>query len=199
MLQHAERARLGAGPVLACDLDGTLVAGNTFPRFVLFSLWRLLLEGELRGWLRLVAALVRRKLLGAPHLVLKEAVHDVSLLLSTGAVRRWARRLLTRRGHRDVVGIIRDWEGSTVLCTAAPQPYAAHFGELLGMSLVQGSTRRAGRFVENVSTAKAVRLAGVLPQSLAVAITDDADLDGPLLALAGRKLFVDGPGVVTDL
>ena len=199
MQRSGDPASLGAAPVLACDLDGTVVSVNTFPHFVLFSLWRLLREGRLEGWCRLVVALLRRKLLRASHNTLKEVVHDVSLLMSADAVRGWARRLLVRRGRPEVVALLEGWDGSTVLCTAAPQPYASHFGDLLRMDLVQGSTRSRGRFVENVSTEKATRLAGVLPGPLECAITDDPDIDCALLALARRRLVVAPTGVVADI
>ena len=199
MPRPGEIGQLREGPVLACDLDGTLVSVNTFPRFVLFSLWRLLLGGRWRAWSRLVRALLRRKLLGVPHVVLKEVVHDVSLLLPHGAVRRWAEGLLARRGRPAVVRLVREWEGGTVLCTAAPQPYAVHFGELLGIDLVQGSARHAGVFAENVSAEKAARLQGSLSGPLDCAVTDDSTIDGPLLALARRRLVVGPTGVLADL
>ncbi len=198
MPRPGDAGRLLKGPVLACDLDGTLVSVNTFPRFVLFSLWRLLLERRWRAWFRLLHALLRRKLLGVPHAVLKEVVHDVSLLLAHDAVRCWAEGLLARHGRPAVVRLIREWEGGTVLCTAAPQPYAVHFGELLGIDLVQGSARHAGVFAENVAAAKAARLQGSLSSPLDCAVTDDSTIDGPLLALARRRLVVGPAGVLAD-
>ena len=199
MQRSDDAGRLRHGPVLACDLDGTLVSVNTFPRFVLFSLWRLPLERRVGAWLHLVLALARRKLLGAPHALLKEAVHDASTSLSHAAVRRWADRLLARTARPAVVQLVREWHGGTVLCTAAPQPYATHFGELLGFDVVQGSARHAGLFVENVAAEKAFRLQSTLTGPLDCAVTDDARIDGPLLMLARRRLVVGPAGHLADV
>ena len=187
----------GAGTrplVLASDLDGTLVAVNTFPRFVVFALWRLVGQGEVAAGVGLATALLRRKLGRMSHLRFKEVVHDAALLLPPASVSAWAQRVLTRHAHLDVAALVRDWQGTTVLCTAAPQPYAVAFGMLLDMDVVQGSTRTGGAFVENVSTEKAALLRAGLPAGVECAITDDPLIDAPLLALAHRPLVVDRSG-----
>ena len=142
----------------------------------------------------LATALLRRKLGRMSHLRFKEVVHDAALLLPPASVSAWAQRVLTRHAHLDVAALVRDWQGTTVLCTAAPQPYAVAFGMLLDMDVVQGSTRTGGAFVENVSTEKAARLRAGLPAGVECAITDDPLIDAPLLALAHRPLVVDRSG-----
>lgn len=189
----------GRDPVLAADLDGTVVGVNTFPLFVVFAIGRLLRQGEVAASLRLTAELARRKVLGTSHLRLKEAVHDAAVLVRDEPVLAWAERLLAREGNPEVVALVRGWEGTTVLCTAAPQPYAEAFGVLLGMDSVQGSTRTGGTFVENVSTQKAARVAEGHPGGVDCAITDDEVIDAPLLRLAARRLLVDAAGGITEL
>lgn len=190
---------MAADPVLASDLDGTVVSVNTFPRFVSFAIWRLARQGELVASVRLAGSLARRKLLRSSHIRFKEAVHDAAVLVQPDQLLRWAEGLLSRHGHPVVIDLVRGWDGTTVLCTAAPQPYAEAFGRLLGMDAVQGSTREAGVFVENVAAEKARRLSRSNPGEVTCAITDDATIDAPLLALASRRLVVDAAGTVTRL
>ena len=185
--------------VLASDLDGTLVGVNTFPRFVIFALWRLGRQGKVTSALRVATALLRRKLGRTSHLRFKEVVHDAALLLSPQSVVAWAQRVLSRHAHSEVAALVRDWQGTTVLCTAAPQPYAIAFGMLLDIDVVQGSTRTDGAFVENVSFEKAARLLASLPGGVECAITDDPVIDAPLLALADSPLLVDRSGRISRL
>lgn len=183
--------------VLACDLDGTLIGVNTFPVFVRFALLQLARQGELRALARLVLALASRKLLRTSHLGFKEEVHRAGLLLHEGAVEGWARALLASAVHADVEQLVTRWPGQTVLCTAAPSCYAEALGGVAGFDSVQSSGWRASLYVENVHEAKAQRFASELGRPLACAVTDDVELDGPLLALATRGLVVDGAGRIS--
>lgn len=180
--------------VLACDLDGTLVRVNTFPRFVRFALVQLARQGDLLGVARLGWALVARKALRRPHLRFKEDVHRAGLRLEERSVDRWARDLLTAHVHPDVERLVAQWRGRTVLCTAAPSCYAEVLGNAAGFDLVQGSGWMSRQYVENVHEAKADRLRTAVRTPVSWAVTDDVHLDGPLLALSDRGLVVDRHG-----
>lgn len=179
--------------VLACDLDGTLIEANTFPLFVRFALLQLARQLEVLAFARLAWALLSRKLLRTPHLRFKEKVHRVGLLLHERQVERWTRSLLATRAHPEVQRLIADWPGPTVLCTAAPSCYADVLGAAAGFGCVQGSGWVSTRYVENVHESKARRLSD-LGRPVRYAITDDVQLDGPLLALAAHGLVVDARG-----
>lgn len=186
----------GDSGTLACDLDGTLIRVNTFPAFVRFALLQLARELQLLALARLVWAVLSRKVLRTGHLRFKEQVHRAGLRLSERQVERWARQLLSTQAHPEVRRLVADWPGRTALCTAAPSCYAEVIGAAAGFDSVQGSGWVSTRYVENVHERKA-RRAGEELGPVACAVTDDVQLDGPLLALAGRGLVVDGLGRMT--
>jgi hypothetical protein len=182
------------GDVLACDLDGTLVRVNTFPRFVRFALLQLARQLDVVGAGRLAWAVVSRKLLRTPHLRFKEQVHRAGLRVGERQVEHWARALLAAEAHPEVQRLLAGWHGQRILCTAAPSCYAEVLGAVAGFGSVQGSGWVAATYVENVHEAKAARLADGLDRPLACAVTDDVHLDGPLLGLAKQALVVDREG-----
>lgn len=182
------------GGVLACDLDGTLVGVNTFPRFVRFALLQLARQLDVLGVGRLAWAVISRKLLGTPHLRFKEQVHRAGLRLGERQVEDWARALLDSQAHPDVQRLLAEWPGPLVLCTAAPSCYAEVLGAAAGFGSVQGSGWVATTYVENVHEAKAARLASEVGSPISCAVTDDVHLDGPLLALAAQGFVVDAEG-----
>lgn len=102
--------------------------------------------------------------------------------------------VLAEHGQPDVVALVRDWAGPTVLTTAAPEVYAAHLGRLLGVDEVHGSTVRGRTLVNNESREKVVRLRAAGLDRVACFVTDDLVLDAPMAALADRVLEVSGPG-----
>jgi phosphoserine phosphatase len=180
--------------VLACDLDGTLIRVNTFPRFVRFALLQLARQRDVPGACRLGWALVSRKVLRTSHLRFKEQVHLAGLRLGERQVEQWARELLAAEAHPDVQRLLADWPGRLILCTAAPSCYAEVLRAAAGFGSVQGSGWVAAAYVENVHEQKAARLTRELGAPVACAVTDDVHLDGPLLALAAEGLVVDVEG-----
>jgi len=185
--------------VLACDLDGTLLRVNTFPVFVRFALVQLARQGSARAFLALALALVRRKVLRrTSHLRFKEQVHRAGLAVHQRQLSGWAAALLAGQSHPEVVRLVQDWPGTTVLCTAAPSCYADVLGALAGFDAVQATGWSGQHYVENVRQAKADRLTREVGRPIACAVSDDVDLDGPLLALAARPLVVDRLGHVSD-
>jgi hypothetical protein len=183
-------------PVLACDLDETLLRVNTFPAFVRFAFRQTLAQRDVVGLVRLACAVMRRKLLRGSHVAFKARVHGVGQRLAPVAVAAWANSMVESHLNADVHDLVVNWQGDTVLVTAAPGVYAELIGGVAGFTLVQASDHRAGTYVENVHARKADRLREVLVNPLQCAITDDPLLDGPLLAMASNPLVVDGAGTV---
>lgn len=182
--------------VLACDLDETLLRVNTFPLFVGFALRQLLVQRDTVGWMRLVVAVARRKLLGGSHVSFKAAVHGAGRRLGSASVCAWAHQVFRTHVNGEVLARVQAWPGDTVLVTAAPSVYADLIGTLAGFTLVQASDYLDGDYVENVHVRKAQRLKDALTGPLGCAITDDVRLDGPLLMLAAEPLLVDRSGAV---
>jgi phosphoserine phosphatase len=176
--------------VLAVDLDGTLVTTNTFPHFVRFLLGHLSRRRRWSDGGRVVAALLARKVLRRPHQHLKGVVCDVAANVDRVKVRSWADRLLDRHLNPEVAELVRTWDATKVLATSAPEPYASVIGDALGFDAVHGSRLVAGELVENVGHEKAMRLRKLVPGLVDTAVTDDEYLDGPMLAMAQRRLVV---------
>jgi hypothetical protein len=182
--------RLDGADVLVVDLDGTLLRVNSFPVFVRFLLYRLVCEGRLVTLTRVVAALGRRKIMRGEHARLKAVVCDACSHLDAHNIARWADGIVRRHARPEIVVQARTWPGPVVLCTSAPEGYARAIGEACGCDFVQGSRVLDGRLVQNVGTEKARRLSELVTGSVELVISDDRDLDGPLLALGRRKLLV---------
>lgn len=180
--------------VLASDLDGTVVGINTFPVFVRFlvrHLRRTRQVGPLAGLLA-VGLLRRAHLVG--HERLKQVVCVVGQRVPEAELQRWAQSVLSEHGHPEAVRLIAGWPGRTILTTAAPELYAVHLAALLGIPEVHGTVLRDGRLVNNESHAKCVRLRAAGVERVAVFLTDDLVLDGPLAGLADRVYEVLGGG-----
>ena len=182
--------------LLAVDLDGTLIEVNSFPRFVKFLLLRLPREGRIVAAARLAAALAVRKTLGTPHARLKRVVCELAPRIDAGAVEEWAAGLVARHEHRAVRSIVDAWEGPRVLSTSAPEYYARYIGAAAGFGVVQGTRiDAAGRFTENVGPTKVARMRSEGFGDVDTAVSDDPDLDGPLLDMADHRLLVRGGSV----
>lgn len=186
-------------PVLAVDLDGTLLGINTFPAFVRFTVRRLVAQREVLVLGRLVGALLRRKLLRGRHVHFKAAVHRAGGRLEPVAVASWAAGVVAEHTHQAVAEMVRSWRGDTVLVTAAPSVYADVIARSFPFTDVHASEFVGRDYVENIHAAKAERLRGVLAGALDAAVTDDVDIDGPLLDLATLRYVVDASGTVRSL
>ncbi|TFV62798.1 UNVERIFIED_ORG: haloacid dehalogenase-like hydrolase [Bacillus sp. AZ43] len=187
------------GPVLACDLDETLVRVNTFPLFVRFTGRQLLAQRDYPALVRLALAVAARRLFGGSHVRFKAEVHALGRRLDGAAVDTWATGVFRAHVNADVLQRVAEWRGHTVLVTAAPRIYAERIGALADVTLVQASDFGDAGYDENVHARKARRLQDVLTDRLDCAITDDVRLDGPLLEMAGRPLVVDSNGTIQDL
>ncbi|MGY5882437.1 haloacid dehalogenase-like hydrolase [Modestobacter lacusdianchii] len=186
-------------PVLAVDLDGTLLRGNTFPGFVRLTYRRLVADRRVVPLARLGGAVVRRKLFRGPHVDFKAAVHRAGRLVDVADVEAWIDDLLAHRVHEEVADLVATWPGNTILVTAAPSVYADRIADRFGFTCVQASDYVGDTYVENVHENKAVRLQAVLSGDLDCAVTDDVVIDGPLLRMAARPLVVDPLGSLHPL
>lgn len=180
--------------MLAVDLDGTLVNVNTFPRFTRFLVLRLARDGRRGAALRVLRAIVARKLGVRSHAHLKAVVCRHAPALRAGSVEAWAATLLARHLNPDVDALVRSWSATKVLTTAAPEVYARVIGRRTGFELVHGTRLEPAGLLDNSGEAKADRLRAASLHRLDVAVTDDPHLDAPLLGLAARGLLVDAEG-----
>ncbi|GAA2721749.1 HAD family hydrolase [Cellulomonas aerilata] len=172
------------GGVLATDLDGTVVDVNTFPYFVRFLTRRLVAERRPAALGALVAAGVLRKLHVLPHHAFKRLVCDLGAGVPADQVADWARTMLAEHGHPEVVAMVREWEGRTILTTAAPQVYADHLAAALDIPEVHASYVRQRTLVNNEGPQKTVRLRAAGLDRVDVFLTDDTVIDLPMAELA---------------
>lgn len=178
--------------VLVCDLDGTLVRRNTFPYFVRSLTHHLLAAGRGRDAVRLLASLAGRKLGRRDHGALKRVVCELAATVPEAWIAAWVAGVWDADGNDEVAAVVRAWDGVTVLSTAAPEAYASMFASQLGFDHVQGSVVVDASLHDNEGEAKCARLRQLVTTPVAVAISDDPLLDGPLFALARRAIHVVG-------
>lgn len=181
-------------PILASDLDETVVTVNTFPHFVRFATRWLVQHRDVVGLSRVLAATVRRKVFKGTHLDYKSTISDVANRVDAADVITWAEGIMARYGNPEVAAIVADWDGPKVLCSAAPESYAHVFGPLGGFDAVQGSRWSQGVFVENVQGEKLRRLQSEFPAPIGLALSDEPTLDKPLLDAALSAILVRPEG-----
>ena len=129
-------------PVLICDLDGTILSGNSFPLWIIYLMVGRLPEFGLRARvtlsLRVQRLLLHRRLGRIGHARLMREVQQAWHVASRGAPGSAADRvptLLRRRvrpAFEPVLQQIAAGEVDAVLATAAAAEYARPLGSLLG-------------------------------------------------------------------
>jgi phosphoserine phosphatase len=186
------------GGVLAVDLDGTIVGINTFPHFVRFLTRSFLQSRRVVPLGTLVGAGVLRKARLLGHRDLKRVVCRLGAELPEREVRDWAAGVLDRHARPEVVEIIRGWQGRAVMTTAAPEVYAVHLADLLGIPEVHGSRVVGGVLVNNEGAEKCVRLRAAGLDRVDVFLTDDTVIDLPMARLADRVYEVLADGRVIE-
>lgn len=155
------------------DLDGTLMRCNTFSRFTLWLLLRLLACARFGAATRVAATVARRKARRVSHAEAKHGIMEVARRELRTA--DWARFAASLRGQisKDVIGMVERYktapgsgEPMVILATAAPQEYAVAVGKLAGADAViatqwvpdveayrecrvEEKLRRVRQFVEN--------------------------------------------------
>lgn len=126
-------------PLTIVDLDGTLIAGNSFTRFVVWMLRRALRRGDLATAASLATTVLRRKARLCTHATAKEAIMRMAdRRLAEGDYEAFSATLLTtvRPEVRARLDEARRQGHALCLATAAPWQYAAPLGARLGMDEV---------------------------------------------------------------
>ena len=166
---NATPAAPSAPPVFICDLDGTMLAVNSFPHWA-----RAMLRGRFAGLspvgrARLSAmtatALAARKLGLLGHEALKRGLQSIwadAVRADSHAGQRLAAELARhlRPSLAPLLGGIRQGEVDAVLATAAAADYAEPLGRLLGFRHVLATP--AGRAPGQGSNVRAAKRDGVL-------------------------------------
>ena len=178
------------GGLLAVDLDETLVDVNTFPSLVRLLPGALVRSRRPAAVARLGVALIRRKLLRGSHADLKSEVCRLVDLADGASLDEWTMSMLEEHGDDRLIRAVGLWDGPTLLTSAAPESVVRRIAEAVGFDHAHGSVRDGSTFVENVSTAKVERLRSSGLDRPALAISDEPELDGPLLRYANRQLVV---------
>jgi phosphoserine phosphatase len=178
-----------ASNILACDLDGTLIDVNSFPRFVRFAEMQLRRQRRWVPWLKIIWAAANRLILRGEHSRFKAAVCSVGDQLDDGAIEAWVVSLLDEHLNHQVCQLVQTWNGVAVLTTAAPEVYASKIADKIGFDCTHASRIVAGVLDNNESHRKCERIAE-LSGVVELAVTDDPETDGPLLALASKGCIV---------
>lgn len=182
--------------ILAADLDGTLVSGNTFPRFVVFlALW-LLRRLHLVDAAELMSLTVGRKLGLVSHERLKLTTCVLAGRLDDASLAEFGTQQLARWSQQEPASVVAAWPGRRIMVTAAPASYARKLGLLLGFDDVVGSEVVDGRLQNNEGATKVVALRQLGIHQLAMFLTDDLVLDGPLAHVAAEVWLVDRTGML---
>ena len=179
------------GGLLAVDLDETLVEVNTFPLLVRRLPRALLVARRFDGLSQWVVSVVRRKVMRGSHGDFKAEICRLSEIADPSTLDRWARNVLAESGDPRIVSIVGDWDGTRLLTSAAPEFIVSRFADLVGFHLAHGSRHHAGSFVDNVHDAKVIRIDEEGLPRPSVALSDEPDLDRPLLRAADRAFLVD--------
>lgn len=126
-------------PLTVVDLDGTLIAGNSFTRFTIWMIRRALRRGDLATAAAIGAVVLRRKARFCSHAVAKEIIMRLAdRKLDTGDYSAFAATLipLVRPTVRSRLDEVRAQGHLLCLATAAPWQYAAPLAALLDMDEV---------------------------------------------------------------
>lgn len=118
------------------DLDGTLVATNTFTRFVSYLFFLLLKKGKIKDAAAIAWAVMLRKLRRIPHSKAKHMIMSVANCNITPEEYHTFATLMARYARPQVMNLIKELESRghvAVLATAAPEEYSVTLGALLGI------------------------------------------------------------------
>jgi phosphoserine phosphatase len=175
---------------MVCDMDGTLLSVNTFPRFILFLFLDSLKRMRISNFLTLTAMLIARKRNRMSHTDFKGEVLRLSGRVHKDALDRWAGRVFRRHVDEHVLARVKSWQGTRVLSTAAPEVYASIIGEIAGFDLTLGSIMIGSTCIDNQGEHKLARLSEAGIFLIALAVTDDAIADAPLISAADRTVLI---------
>lgn len=183
-------------PLLAVDLDGTLVNGNTLHIYFRCALEDMLLRGRLADVAFCTGLLVMRRMNFVDHRTMKFGIFR--RIRPTDRLRTRFIAATKRLVRRDVADLIEGYRAqgyAILLATAAPADYIRDIWEgryvATDMNPVTNPRRVECRGNEKLRRVKAYAKSHGF--RLAAAISDEADDDAPLLH-AAREAFVAAPG-----
>lgn len=186
--------------MIAVDLDGTLLHGNSFTMFTAFLLRTSLSRGKIATAARLCGWSGLRKLKFITHRRLKWHVMKIAdSLLSEDDYAVFAGHL-SQRVNSQVAAYISGKE-DVLLATAASEEYVAPFAQAMGIKKYVATRRPvSGRFADyvecrgeiKVRRAKAASAGGAIDEAL----TDHTD-DMPLLMAATSRRILVNPSPTT--
>jgi phosphoserine phosphatase len=162
------------------DLDGTIIAGNSFHMYLAFLAAYLLKRLRLRSLLALGLVMARRLLKRIDHAQMKRTIVDIGKSIPPEQHRVFARKLAALCQPR--LDQLRGKYSATlpvqVLATAAPSIYARELARLLGFDLCVASDYVDGDYLETLGPYKAAALQSIIRAqgfSIAVLFTDHHD------------------------
>lgn len=209
-LSHNKSAQSGTlQPLTVVDLDGTLIAGNSFTRFTIWLIRRALRRGDLATAAAVAATVLRRKARLCSHAAAKARIMCIAdSRLHPEDYSAFAATLLplVRAGVRTRLEEAQAHGHAVCLATAAPWQYAAPLGAMLGMDEVVATypPQGVGPMIECRGEVKQRRIQALcsrLRLRPALTFTDHHD-DLPLLiwtaASGGRNILVS-PGASTRM
>ncbi len=126
-------------PLTVIDLDGTLIAGNSFTRFTLWMIRRAIRHGDASTFAKIGSVILRRKMRLCTHANAKEIIMRIAdRKLDVGDYHAFAATFvpLVRPSVRAILSEARTQGHLLCLATAAPWQYAAPLAALLDMDEV---------------------------------------------------------------
>ncbi|HET7690649.1 MAG TPA: HAD-IB family phosphatase [Nocardioidaceae bacterium] len=180
--------------ICVVDLDGTLIAENSFRQWIAFLGRWALRNRRVVMLLRLALACALRLLRIGSHATLKRRVLSLSTSVDALSVHEFSRQLASRV-RPEVCALVAQQAQSgclIVLVTAAPDFYLGPIGEALGADHVVASpsvVTRGWRELSGEAKLEALENRFGADVRLAVVLTDHAD-DAPLVRRAERTIVV---------
>jgi HAD superfamily phosphoserine phosphatase-like hydrolase len=176
------------------DLDGTLIAGNSFHLWLLALLRWSLLTGRWLFTARLLVPVLARALRRISHLELKRRVIRLSLTVPSAVGATFAQSLYRRVRPELLACMARHKQQAmtVVIATAAPEVYLDGFARLCGAdTLVGTNSLLSADWQENLRERKVQSLKERFgaDMELAVVYSDHSD-DLPLLRRAQQAVIV---------
>lgn len=176
------------------DLDGTLIAGNSFHLWILHLLRWSVLHGQWGVFIRLCWLSILRITRRIDHIELKKSTLRLSLVVPTEQCQLFTKKLFAQvrpellmrmQGHKQDGMLV-------VIATAALELYLVGFAELCGADqLLATSSVLTDEWQENLKAQKLLSLQQVYGADaiICVAYSDHSD-DLPLLAAAQEAIIV---------
>jgi phosphoserine phosphatase len=162
------------------DLDGTIIAGNSFHMYIAFLARYLFTRLRLRSLLTLGLVMARRLVKRINHAQMKRTIVDIGQSMPVEQHKAFAKKLagLCQPRLAQLQGKYSPTLPVQVLATAAPGIYAHDLARLLGFDLCIASDYVDGSYLETLGPLKAGALQRIIHTqgfSIAVLFTDHHD------------------------